>query len=765
MDDHRQINEMAGYNLSTKGYNQGYNQIKKVITKNNEFLAKGYNLKQYSNDDIYLPRTEVQNLLNISQPAVVKAIKSGRFKVISTHGNGGKQYRIALSSLPAQAQIKWIQENQEQVKTLPEHIVLKLAVEAQLEVTKLKAPQEEVGIDVLARADEVEKYVISVQKALNVPSGWKKSDWIERVAKDESISVRAMYERIKKYQTQGVRGFIRERDNRHLKKWSPEALDFLKGVYLKLIKEGGSGHKKRAYECVVAEAEKQGWRAGSPSSAYMYLQQLNPLLERYAQAGGRGLDNIFYIVRKYDDLEPFECIVGDQHRFDFWIEDKEAGRIFRPEGYFWIDLRTRLCYGFSLADRYNSYMMGLALRMGLKVYGKFRTAYTDNGKPEVSRYFNEIIKELHAHGMDAQDISELYKTDSGYAVEMEEGEVVEVVQSRKEWHRHARPYNAKAKLIERFFGSLEKIMLDLGVPGLIRELRGTSEEKSQDEKRLKTLKQEGKLLSFEEFLLKLFEAVHIYNNRRHYSLKLSPLQTLTKAIKEGFTPRRIVEKEIDFVLMKKDYRSVNRGRIIIDGILYEGSSLEEGLWDIPDRTRIEVRYDLYERDKVFIVRPDNRIVELRMVPLSSMKDKEKTSELMAWKRDMIRSVKDEYQKLTAQIGGVIEYSNRTKEILKRKKTDRPAVLDPEQLRREVDEKKRLTLEAGQKQYRFQRKTVFSNNRERYQYLIECELNEVEISVQDREFMRQYEETMDETERIWFKNFKKCYQYERRAICF
>lgn len=118
MDDHKQINEMAGYNLSTKGYNQGYNQIKKVITKNNEFLAKGYNLKQYSNDDIYLPRTEVQNLLNISQPAVVKAIKSGRFKVISTHGNGGKQYRIALSSLPLQAQIKWIQENQEQAKTL-----------------------------------------------------------------------------------------------------------------------------------------------------------------------------------------------------------------------------------------------------------------------------------------------------------------------------------------------------------------------------------------------------------------------------------------------------------------------------------------------------------------------------------------------------------------------------------------------------------------------------------------------------------------------
>ncbi|WP_028844707.1 Mu transposase C-terminal domain-containing protein [Thermodesulfovibrio thiophilus] len=752
----------GGYNLLGKGCNQGCNQIEKVVTKIQAFSPKGCNLLQ---DDIYLTRAEVQKLLGVTHVAILKAIKKNKIKVISTHGNGGKQYRIALSSLPLQAQIKWIQENQEQAKTLPEHIVLKLAVEAQLEVTKLKAPQEEVGIDVLARADEVEKYVISVQKALNVPSGWKKSKWIEKVAKDEGISVRAMYERIKKYQQEGSRAFVRDRENGHLKKWDTQALQYLRGVYLKLIKEGGSGHKKRAYECVAAEAEKQGWRIGSSSSAYMYLQQLNPLLERYAQAGSRGLDNIFYIVRKYDDLEPFECIVGDQHRFDFWIEDKETNRVFRPEGYFFVDLRTRICYGFSLADRYNSYMMGLALRMGLKVYGKFRTAYTDNGKPEVSRYFNEIIKELHAHGMDAQDISELYKTDSGYAVEMEEGEVVEVVQSRKEWHRHARPYNAKAKLIERFFGSLEKIMLDLGVPGLIRELRGTSEEKSQDEKRLKTLKQEGKLLSFEEFLLKLFEAVHIYNNRRHYSLKLSPLQTLTKAIKEGFTPRRIVEKEIDFVLMKKDYRSVNRGRIIIDGILYEGSSLEEGLWDIPDRTRIEVRYDLYERDKVFIVRPDNRIVELRMVPLSSMKDKEKTSELMAWKRDMIRSVKDEYQKLTAQIGGVIEYSNRTKEILKRKKTDRPAVLDPEQLRREVDEKKRLTLEAGQKQYRFQRKTVFSNNRERYQYLIECELNEVEISVQDREFMRQYEETMDETERIWFKNFKKCYQYERRAICF
>jgi putative transposase len=760
--------EGRGYNLLAQGYNQGYNQNGKVITENLVNLAQGYN----QNDDIFLSRKEVQELLNISQPAIIKAIKSGRFKAILVHGNGGLQYRIALSSLPSPAQVKWVQSHPEQALSLPEYIIDKLSPEAQFEIMKMKAPKEELGMDTIVRVqknEKLQKDIELIQKAIAVPKGWKKSKWIEKVAEEAGITKQALYKKIRVYQEKGIRG-LRARDNSHLKKWSPEALQFLQGVYLRMIKEGGNASKKRAYEAVLAEAEKRGWKVGSQSSAYMYLSQLNPLLEKYARAGTRGLDNVFYIMRRYDDLEPLECIVGDQHRFDFWVEDKETGRVFRPEGYFWVDLRTRLCYGFAIADRYNAYLMGLALRMGFKTFGKFKVAYTDNGKPEVSKYFNSIIKELHQFGMDEQDIAELYRTDNGYAVEDEEGQVIDIVTTKEAWHRYARPYNAKAKPVEAFFNTMEKLLLDLGVPGLIRELRGTSDEKAQDDKRLKALREQGKLLSFDEFLQKVFEAVEIYNKRRHSALKASPLETFMKLVKEGFAPRYIVEKELDFILMKREIRSVNRGRILLDGVWYEGEDLENGLWDVPDKTRVEVRYDPYERGSVYAIRPD-RIVELREVPISSMKNKEKTAELMEWKRSMMKKVRELYQKITAQAKGVIEYSKLTRQVIeaeKRRKQKKPVVIDPEQIRREVEEKKRLTLEAEQKRYQrefqFQRKTIFTNQRERYQYLVECELNGIEITAQDREFMKWYEAQMDETERIWFKNFRKYYQYERRGLC-
>lgn len=752
-----------GCNLLGKGYNQGYNQNIRVTTTNGAFLDQ----RLQPNDDIYLSRAEVQNLLDITQQAINKAIKKGRFRAILVNGNGGMQYRIALTSLPEPAQIAWVQANPEQAIFLPQDILDRLSPKAQWEVIKLKTPKEEVGVKALEKANEVDRDIELINKALHVPKGWKRSKWIEQVAKEAGITKQALYKKIRKYKEKGITG-LRHRENHHLKKWDPEALQFLQGVYLKLIKEGGSGTKKRAYEATVAEAEKRGWSIGNASSAYTYLSQLNPLVKRYAEAGTRGLDNVFYIVRKYDDLEPLECIVGDQHRFDFFVEDKETGKVFRPEGYFWIDLRTRLCYGFSLADRYNSYMMGLALRMGLKSYGKFKTCYTDNGKPEVSKYFSSVIKELHLYGMDEKDISELYKTDSGYVIESQEGEAVEIVETRQAWHRYARPYNAKAKPIERFFNSIEKILLDLGTPGLVRELRGTNEEKAQDDKRLKQLREEGKLLSFEEFMVRVFQAVEIYNNRKHYALKSSPIETFLNCIKEGFVPRMIVERELDFILLKREQRSVNRGRVLINGVLYEGESLEEGLWDVPDKTKIEVRYDPYEMDKVYAIRPDGRIVELREVPVSSMKDKEKTSELMARKREMIRQIKEEYKKLTSKVKGVIQYSSRTKEVMRQKKKYKPEaeIIDREAFEREVQRKIELTREinsqGGFVQRELKKPGFFASEREKYQYLVDCEMEGIGITEEDRRFMKRYEDKMEPTERMWWDNYRRLYHIERRV---
>jgi putative transposase len=717
----------------------------------------------------------LSTLTGKSYSACTKDVQRGKFTVIkyveSRGGAGGKRPLIHITdpSIPPAAQVKWIQTNPDAARDMAGHIKDKLAPQAQWEITKLTAPVVAVSKEILLNEPAKERLstkIELVQKALFVPAGWKKSRWVEKVAEDAGLTKQSLYRDIKIYKEGGIEALVKPREKKGPTAWDPEALEYMSGIYIKAIREGGDASKVFAYQAVIAKAKETGWRVGSSSSAYEHLGKLNALLEKYARGGNRALDNVFYILRQYKDLEPFECIVGDQHRFDFWVHDRELDRVLRMEGYFWLDLRTRAPYGISIADRYNSYMIGLAMRMGIKHWGKFQTAYTDNGKPETSKYTNSILNDLRAYGMQELDISELYKTNDGYAIEgNEECEVIDVVSTSQAWHRHARPYNAKAKLIERFFQTIERILLDLGVPGLVRELKGTSEEKALSDKRLKRLKEENKLLTPEEFTLKVFDSIDMYLHRRHSALKRSPMDEILYAVKnEGFTPRMMVESELDFVLMARDTRSVNRGRIHINNELYEGISLDHGLWDIKDGTRVEVRFDIYE-DNVIAIRPDGAAVQLRRVPESSMKDKNLTSELMQWKREMIAKVKEQYKKLTAPIPGIIEYSAHTKAALNLKKAVKKA--EPKMTDREYRESvDRIVAESSQPvrpKPMMLKRPVFTAEHDYYKWCVEAELNGYALPEQDIKFMGAYEAKMEESERIHWEEFRKFYHLDTEAV--
>ncbi len=745
-----------GCNLLEEGYNQGYNFPSEVTTGKDLISAKGYNLSS----DISLARKEVEALLGVSQQALQKAIKRGNYQTILVDGPGGKQYRIALSSLPVPAQIKWIEAHAQEAMGLPAVIKDKLAPQVQWEIAKMNARVEAAGMNTLIEGYDQSRLDL-VLKALSIPNDWKKGKWIDKCAEDSGLTRQTLYRDIKGYKEQGAAWFKQGREKKGPTAWDAEALEYMNGIYLKAIRESGDSSKRFAYHATIAEAKKRNWKVGSESSAYDYLGKLNPMLERYARGGSRALDNVFYILRQYHDLDPFECIVGDQHRFDFWVHDREFDRVFRMEGFFWVDLRSRMPYGFAITDRYNSYLIGLALRMGLKRFGKFTGVYTDNGKPEISKYTHSILNDLRAYGMQQHDVSELYRSENGYVIESDEGEVIEVVPTPQAWHKHARPYNAKAKLIERFFRTLESILSkDLNVPGLVKNLRGTIEDADLSDKRIAKLHAENKLLTPEEFTLKVFEAMDLYIHRRHSALKKSPMDELFGAVKNGFTPRTVVESELDFVLMARDERSVNRGRIQINNTLYEGISLEHGLWDVQDSTRVQVRYDLYADDAAIAIRPDGAAVQLRRVPESSMKAPALTGELMEWKKGMINKIKDQYRKLTAPIPGIVEYSAHTKAALNLKKAVKAAEpkLTDSEYRAEAE---RIIADSTQPVRRpmMARKPFFGAEHEHYKWCVDTQLGGYELPEQDIKFMGVYEARMEEPERIQYEEYRRFYKSE------
>ena len=91
--------------FGTKGRNQGGNPSESVPTAVKDIKRKGL-----SENSIWLTVKQGGNLLGITDRAVKKNCKAGKYVTTMVDGNGGRQYRILLSSLPEKAVMKWRME-------------------------------------------------------------------------------------------------------------------------------------------------------------------------------------------------------------------------------------------------------------------------------------------------------------------------------------------------------------------------------------------------------------------------------------------------------------------------------------------------------------------------------------------------------------------------------------------------------------------------------------------------------------------------------
>ncbi len=91
--------------FGTKGRNQGGNPSESVPAAVKDIKRKGL-----SENSIWLTVKQGGSLLGITDRAVKKNCKAGKYVTTMVDGNGGRQYRILLSSLPEKAVMKWRME-------------------------------------------------------------------------------------------------------------------------------------------------------------------------------------------------------------------------------------------------------------------------------------------------------------------------------------------------------------------------------------------------------------------------------------------------------------------------------------------------------------------------------------------------------------------------------------------------------------------------------------------------------------------------------
>ena len=606
---------------------------------------------------------------------------------------------------------------------------------------------------------------------LRRPAGLPKKLAEQRIAQEFEISPRTVSRYVKEISLYGDGGAPKlSTQGRTLYAWDEEALTFMRSFYLSIFRQAGGGTMRNAYRVTVKEAAINGWRIGSEATAYKYLRNLSPVLMDYATGGTRALDNKFWILRDLSLLRPFQVVVGDQHRFDFWCQD-ENGKLFRPECYLWLDMRTRLVYGLAFDKHYNASTVLRALRVGVEHFGRFECTYNDNGSSERSAWSDFVIQQLQTYGMRwGDDIANLYKDDESglYLVRDEGGDVVSYAKNPAEWHAYnrrifAKVKNAKTKPIERFFSTLEQMLRDMVLPGYVKELTLSAPEEEEASRRLAWQKKNGYILTFDEFIRAVARAVDAYNSRRHSSLGRSPLEELQTAKLNGWRQTFLNPDDIEYLFFARSYAVVNGDRIRLNGNFYAGPPLTQdmvlqnrGSLANLNRRRVEIRYNPDNPDAgVFAIDPRTKEpIVLHKVKAIDMFDADSFREEIRLKKQQIAAATGAFRELTKDARVLID-SAKTRPFIEADKlaAGLPSYAMPVTAGEDAPESSvNQTLAPSEKiadkisreiKTRPDYQTVFTTERDRYTNLLTQQHSGKKISEQDQEFMLTYEESMDD----------------------
>ena len=668
-----------------------------------------------------------------------------------------------------------IQEALAKKDVVPVSLIPQLAPEAQLEAMKKAftvsytetantmptwSSERAISLEDL-RNPRIKRWVKIVQEAQRVPKGWKKRAWIEAVAVKYGTTFQTVYRYLKKYKERGIAGLKHTKKSKDQPRtWSPDAVDFWVGLVLK--REHRKIDKKVLYVILREEAAKRGWQIGGYASAMWWLKKrVTPQLRALQRGGVRALDNTLPpVLRRYNDLEPFEILVGDQHKFDFWVTDEETGEVFRPEGYFWQDLRTRLFYGGALDRKYDSYLIGLALRMGLMVYGAFESIYTDNGKPELSRYVMGILSDMRSIGLNLGR-----EVDAPCDLDDADPETINPLAIVPGTHKKAIVRNAKAKMIEGTFNVLEDILQSVfRVPGHVKQLGGNQDENEIDQEEINRFAKHNKLLTFWEFARILMQAMDYYNTQKPHRGVLkewkgrpkpkqaTPMDCLRACYASGWRPGKVSPEAIDLIFLPRARRTVNHGRIAFQNEFYEHEALVK-----LNGTKVECRYDPLDPGWIMIFKDKDYLCTARPVEYSSMKDQELASRKIEEKRRTRKGFILEYKSLTSHIPDFLNYS-QVPEI------EKAAALIGKDKKKRLEEQKKISgpsdeeILAGVERIENYRsapvRPIFNSKWDRYRWILEQEAEGHSLADEDLAFKADFEASMDEDAREYWQVYKE-----------
>ena len=337
-----------------------------------------------------------------------------------------------------------------------------------------------------------------------------------------------------------------------------------------------------------------------------------------------------YIERDISKIEVGDILVADGHVLNFKIINPFTGKPTRATLVGFLDWKSTALVGYEIMMTESTQCIASALRNAIINLGMIpKVVYQDNGKAFKSRFFQNV-------DFEEEGFNGVYANLNIHSV-------------------FAKPYNARAKVIERFFKEFQEEFEKM-MPSYI----GTSiENKPAWLKRGELLHQEWHKNLTNNHIPTLQETIKYINAWIEFHNKNICPNNRSKTIQEVLNevPKQKINVQIlDDLMMKTECRTINKHGITFLNMHYRSEAI------IGIRDKVNIRYSLFDLSKIHVYSTKggflciaHRVQKVHPMAkiLGSVKDmeeyKQQYKKQQQLKNKLIKQVKKTFQKEEIQL--------------------------------------------------------------------------------------------------------------------
>lgn len=650
--------------------------------------------------------------INIKRIAEVKGLKStrsiriaiqnGKYIAREVKVNGGTSYEVLYSSLESEIQEKLEDETIKSMALIP--------IE-----NKVNFISENAKLNALARVDIITalfnlrtKYQTKKEADEVFLNLYNSRMYLPQIYKFVgSISIGTLHRWVKAYENYGTNGLLPQRKTSQQNEYNTILNNEMKQIFLKYLLHPNQFSIGKVINLTRHVLEKRGYENIPCNLTFRrfaeHFKKTNYSKWVLMREGEKAYHDKVepYIERDISKLEVGDVLIADGHVLNFQVINPFTGKPTRATLVGFLDWKSTALVGYEIMMTENTQCIASALRNSILNLGLIpKVVYQDNGKAFKAKYFQHT-------DFDEAGFNGVYSNLGIKSV-------------------FAKPYNARAKVIERFFlefqEEFEKMM-----PSYI----GTSiEDKPAWLKRGEKLHKQMHQKATKNYIPTVQEVIkYIDCWIKYHNSKLCPNDS-SKTIQEILdnVQRQDIDKNIlNDLMMKTETRTINKHGITFLGLHYRS----EVLLDL--RETVFIRYSLFDLSKIYVYSIKGEFLcvarqEEKIHPmanhLGTVKDMEDFKQRIQKQKRQFNKAKKEFLKYyPTEDAEVLEIEGVNEEKMKNVQKLSVVKLKRERKRRraegESDSDTRLTRAPKRQTPREQQmnRPIFANDAEKYEWLI------------------------------------------------